>query len=897
MWNRPRADAMKSKPGSKKKIRSAGEIPVGKLTPMLRQYLRAKESCPDSILMFRMGDFFEMFFEDAVDAAPILDITLTSREAGSAGRVPMCGVPYRAVDSYIAKLIRAGRTVSICDQVEDPKTAKKLVKREVVRTITAGTVVEPNLLDAAESNYLCAIATGNGTTGLAFVDLSTGEFLATELVHADGDDALRNELARMRPAECLIPADLEEEHPVRRLAADLDEIRFQRRDTEGFGPAEARRNLMEHYRVQSLHGFGIEDWPAATVAAGIALVYIEETQRSAVPHLRHIRAYSPGNYVTVDANTQRTLELTETRVDRKKRGSLLGVMDKTLSAPGGRMMRSWILRPLRDVSAIQARLDAIEQLIESPRTIMQLRDALQGMPDTERLLSRLGCRTGTARDLRAMVSVLERVPTLRDLLVGFSSPMLSTVCAALDDMPELRSLIDRAVVAEPPAMVTEGGMIGEGYNEELDRLKDLVQGGKGWIATLQRDEIERTGIASLKVGYNKVFGYYIEVSKANTHLVPEDYIRKQTLVNAERYVTPALKEREEEIVTAQDRINDLERQLFEELRDRVCADAQSILATAEAAATCDVLTALATVAGERNYCKPVVTDDYDVRIVNGRHPVLEAVLPAGSFVPNDTRFNLGENEMLIITGPNMAGKSTYLRQVALIVLMTQMGSYVPADSAEIGVVDQVFTRAGAADDIVRSQSTFMVEMNETAHILNCATRRSLLVLDEIGRGTSTFDGISIAWAVAEHLATSIGCKTLFATHYHELTELSRTLDTSRNLNVAVREWEDKVVFLYRVVDGAADHSYGIQVARLAGLPESVIERSRRILESLEHEGEQLREAARAGRSGPRTVQMLLFGDPQPSPVETELEKLDPDILSPKEAIDSLYRLKKMLDSK
>ncbi len=880
-----------------KQIGSAAEIPTGKLTPMLRQYLRAKESCPDSILMFRMGDFFEMFFEDAIEAAAILDITLTSRDAGGAGRVPMCGVPHRMVDSYIAKLIKAGKTVSICDQIEDPKKAKKLVKRDIVRIVTPGTVVDSRLLDAGQSNYLCAIAPGDGRTGLAFVDLSTGEFIAAELSDTeDGVDALRNEFERMQPAECLVPDGLDEQHPVRRLVVEFPDTQFRPRNAREVRHADAYRRLTEQYRVQSLHGFGLEQKPLAVVAAGMALEYLGDTQRAALPHLRHVHAYSPSSYVIVDANTRRTLELTETRVGGKKRGSLLGVLDKTLTAPGSRMLRRWILRPLRDTGSIRRRLDAIEELLDAPQTLMQVRDALRGLPDTERLLSRLGCRTGTARDLRAMVTVLARLPALRELLDGCASPLLAAVRDGLDDLPQLRSLLDRAVVDEPPAVTTEGGMIREGYNDELDRLKQLVQGGKGWIAELQRAEIERTGIASLKVGYNKVFGYYIEVSKANADLVPEDYIRKQTLVNAERYVTPALKEREEEIITAQERTNELERELFDELRDRVCAASQQILATAEATATCDVVAALATVASEKNYCKPTVTDGYDVRIVNGRHPVLEDVMPAGSFVPNDTSFEQGVNEMLIVTGPNMAGKSTYLRQVALIVLMAQMGSYVPADAAEIGVVDQVFTRAGAADDIVRAQSTFMVEMNETAHILNCATERSLVVLDEIGRGTSTFDGISIAWAVAEYLANKTGCKTLFATHYHELSELSRTLDTSRNLNVAVREWEDKVVFLYRVVNGAADHSYGIQVARLAGLPQEVIDRSQRILESLEQEGEHLREAARAGHRGPRPVQMMLFGEPVPSQIEAELEKLDPDILSPKEAQDAIYRLRELLDS-
>jgi len=884
---------------SKKKITSASQIPVGRITPMMRQYMHAKESCPDSILMFRMGDFYEMFFEDAIEAAPILDITLTSREAGSAGRVPMCGVPYRAVDSYIARLIKAGKAVSICDQVEDPKTAKTLVRREIVRTVTPGTVVDPQLLDAGAGNYLCAIAAGDGRTGLAFVDLSTGEFIATELSEADGDgddDALRSEFARMRPAECLVAQQTAEHERIRRLAAEFPDTQFQPHVSKGVGAGDARRRIADHYGVESLHGFGLEDLPQATVAAAMAIDYLEETQRGSLPHLRHVRAYSAGSYVTIDGNTQRTLELVETRADRKKRGSLLGVLDGTLTAPGGRMLRRWILRPLRDVPSIRLRLDAVEELLDSPQALMRLRDRLRGLPDLERVLSRLGCRSGTARDLRALATVLDRVPELRKMLGDFSSSRLAALCTALDDMPELRSLIDRAVVDEPPAVVTEGGMIRDGYDEELDRLKELVRGGKGWIAALQRQEIERTGIASLKVGYNKVFGYYIEVSKANAERVPEDYIRKQTLVNAERYVTPALKEREEEIVTAQERTSELERRLFDELRDRVCALAQRILATAEAVATCDVLTTLASVAAEKNYCKPVVTEGYGVRIVNGRHPVLEDVMAAGSFVPNDTSFEQGSSEMLLVTGPNMAGKSTYLRQVALVVLMAQMGSYVPAECAEIGVVDQVFTRAGAADDIVRSQSTFMVEMNETAHILNCATDRSLVVLDEIGRGTSTFDGISIAWAVAEHIATVVRCKTLFATHYHELTELSRTLDTARNLNVAVREWEDKVVFLYRVVDGAADHSYGIQVARLAGLPQRVIDRAHRILESLEREGEHLREAARSGRTGPRAVQTLLFGDPQPSNVETELEKIEPDALSPKQAQDTLYRLKKLLDS-
>ena len=890
------------------------DVSEARLTPMLRQYLQAKAECPDSLLFFRMGDFYEMFFEDAIEASRILGLALTSRDGiDKQDRVPMCGVPYRTVDTYVAKAIKAGRTITICDQIEDPKEAKGIVKRAVIRTITPGTVIEPNLLEETSNNYLGALTCREGKAGIAFVDVSTGEFLAAQ-IDCDIERTLFDELTRMAPAEVLIseefaaPAKTEGERGRRgkgekeradslvdpatliaRLRKRFDGISFTNRPGDDFDPRAARDGLLDQFGLTTLKGLGLEDAPEATACAGAVLAYVKGTQRETAPHLRFPRCYSPSSFVVLDGNTQRNLELVESLADKRRQGTLLNVLDRTLTSMGGRKLRHWILHPLVDVAAIRARLDAVEELFQNAEVRLELKEILKDVADLERLLGRLTSKTGNARDVKALGRSLEQVPRLRAALRAAATQLLAGLRDGMDELTDVAAWIEAAIVDEPPLPITDGGLFKDGYSEELDHLRSLVRGGRDWIATLQREEIARTGIPNLKVGYNKIFGYYIEVSRGNTNLVPSDYERKQTLVNAERYVTPTLKAREEEIVTAQERMQKIEYDLFAALRDRISDQARRIQETADAVATIDALLSLADTAAAKNYCKPDVNDSNVIHVRDGRHPVVEDLMSRGEFVPNDALLDPSVAFLQIVTGPNMAGKSTYLRQVALITLMAQVGSFVPAAEAHIGVVDRIFTRVGASDNLVRGESTFMVEMIETASILNTATERSLLVLDEIGRGTSTFDGISIAWSVAEHIHDHIRAKTLFATHYHELTDLANKLERARNLNVAVREWNDKVVFLYRIVEGGADHSYGIQVAKLAGLPPKVLERARTILESLE-----------AGNQASVGLpqQMYLFGSQppaEPNPLEKELESVEVDTLSPRDALDLLYHLKHLMN--
>jgi len=862
------------------------DVPDNKLTPMLRQYIQAKAEAKDSILFFRMGDFFEMFFEDALEAAPLLGLALTTRDGDDKDvHVPMCGVPYRAVDGYVSRLLKAGKTVTICDQIEDPKEAKGVVKRAVVRTVTPGTITQPELLDETTNNYLAALCCDGNRAGLAFVDVSTGEFLAAQ-VEQDIERTLTDELTRMAPTE-LLASNLDEPI-VARLRARFSDVAVSARPSDDFDSKSARERLLDHFDLRTLKGVDLEDAPQALACAGAALAYVQETQRECAPQLRLPRRYSPSGFVVLDGNTQRNLELVESLQDKSRRGTLLSVLDLTLTSMGGRKLRHWILHPLVEVAAIQARLRAVEDLYDRGELRLRAKEVLKGMADLERLLGRLTAKSGHARDAKALGQSLERVPALRAVLTDVDAPLLRDVLGAMDDLDDVSGWIATALVNDPPLAVTEGGLFKDGYDEELDRLRSLVRGGKDWLAALQRDEIARTNIPNLKVGYNKVFGYYIEVTKSYLHLVPDDYQRKQTLVNAERFVTPSLKAREEEIVTAQERMQKLEYDLFVAFREKICAEARRIQETADSVATIDVLLSLAEAAAANQYRKPEVDDSGDLRIRDGRHPVVEALMPRGQFVPNDVVLDPKRAELLIVTGPNMAGKSTYLRQVALIVVMAQIGSFVPAAEAQIGVVDRVFTRVGASDNLVRGESTFMVEMIETANILNCATDRSLLVLDEIGRGTSTYDGISIAWSVAEHIHDRVRAKTLFATHYHELTELGNKLERAKNVNVAVREWGGKVIFLYRIQDGGADHSYGIHVAKLAGLPPNVLARAREILESLESGN-----AAAVGLP----QQMYLFGaaaSPEPSAAEKELEAVDPDHLSPRDAQELVYHLKHLL---
>lgn len=864
------------------------DIAPHKLTPMLRQYVQAKAESGGSILFFRMGDFYEMFFEDALVASEILGLTLTSRDgADKHERIPMAGVPFRAVDGYIARLIKAGKTVTLCDQVEDPKEAKGIVKRDIIRTITPGTVMAPDLLEDRSNNYLGAIHVHGGNAGLAFIDMTTGEFLTAHIV-SGAEHTIVDELTRMAPVEVLV-AEAIDAPWIERLRSRFPSTVFTSRPEVDFDAGYGRDLVQDQFGLSTVKGIALHDAPEALAAAGAVLAYLKQTQRETLPHLRLPRRYSPSGYVVLDGNTQRNLELVESMMDKSKRGTLLGVLDRTCTSMGGRKLRQWILHPLLDVHAIEARLNAVEALYEAAETRLELREALRGVADLERLLSRLTSKSGNARDLKALGQSLLRVPTVKAALHTIDAALLAETRDGMDALQDVAVTIDDAIVDEPPLTIMEGNLFKDGHNAELDRMRDLVRGGRDWIATLQREESARTGISTLKVGYNKVFGYYIEVSKGQAANVPPDYERKQTLVNAERYVTPQLKSREEEIVHAQETMQRLEYDLFATLRDGVSAEARRIQETADAVATIDVLLSLAEVAASKAFRKPAVHAGGDIRIADGRHPVVEDLMPRGEFVPNDIILEREKASMLIVTGPNMAGKSTYLRQVALITLMAQIGSFVPAAEAAIGVVDRIFTRVGASDNLVRGESTFMVEMIETANILNTATERSLLVLDEIGRGTSTFDGISIAWSVAEHIHDHIGAKTLFATHYHELTDLGSKLQHAKNINVAVRDWGGKVVFLYRIVDGGADHSYGIQVAKLAGLPDGVITRAREILQSLE--------SGNPASSG-LPQQMYLFGSAEPaepSQAEKELEAVDPDHLSPKEAHEFLYHLKHLLN--
>ena len=856
---------------------------------MVRQFLKAKAEAGDSLLFFRMGDFYELFFEDALEASELLGLTLTSRDGTDKDRrVPMCGVPVRAVDTYIARLIRTGRTVTICEQMEDPRHAKGIVRRAVIRTVTPGTVLDPDLLDERSNNFLAALfPMAQDRAGLACTDVTTGEVSFTEL----GDPVVMtalDELARLRPAELLVPdgCAIPWLDAIRRR---FPEMTLTARPADHFEPLTAREEIVRFYGLGTLKGIGLEDLPTARGALGALIRYVTQTQRDSVPTLRLPRRYDQAGWMVLDASSQRNLELTANLLDGGRRGTLLSVLDRTLTPMGSRLLRQWILRPLAEPTGIRHRLDAVEVLVENHGVRSAVRDTLRGCPDLERLLARISARSGNARDVAALGAALERMPRIRELLSDLNAELIQQLTADLDPLEDLCGAIRATLADEPPVTLNEGGLIRDGRDAELDHLRELVRGGRDWIARLQAEERERTGIPKLKIGYNRVFGYYIEVSASYAGQVPPDYQRKQTLAGAERYVTPALKQREEELLNAQERINAREYELFCALRDTVSAQAARIQTAASILAAVDSLASLAETAILKDYRKPQIDESGILDIRDGRHPVVEDLAPPGTFVPNDLHLDVDGKRMLILTGPNMAGKSTYLRQAALITVMAQMGSFVPAASARIGIVDRVFTRVGASDNLARGESTFMVEMIETAAILNAATPRSLIVLDEIGRGTSTFDGISIAWAVAEYLHDRVGARTLFATHYHELTELGNRLHHVKNVNVEVREYNGTVVFLYRIAEGGADHSYGIHVAQLAGLPRDVISRARVILESLE-----------SGNPAPAGMpeQLWLFppaaATAEPSAVELELERVNPDSLTPREAHELLYRLKELM---
>lgn len=799
-------------------------------TPMMAQYRRIRADLPpDTILFFRLGDFYEMFFDDAKAASAILDIALTQRQG-----VPMCGVPYHSAEMYVAKLLRAGLKIAVCDQMEDPATAKGIVRREVTRIITPGTLLEEQALESSRNNYLVAIAPDAGRYGLASLDLSTGEFWVEE---AQDADALRRALAHLAPAECVVPESLRDDPSLRSLVLQANAI-LTGHDDWTFDADSATDLLTRHFRVHSMDGFGVADCPLGLRAAGGALHYVQTALRRPVDHIRSLRVRRADDHMRLDEVTLRNLDVVESSAGGGRAATLLGVLDATRTPMGARRLRAWLMRPLVRAEAIRARHDAVECLTRARGALSDLREALAQIKDLERLIARLNAGTGNARDARALGRSLEALPQVKELLGQLNAPLLAELNAQIEPRADLAAEIDRALVEEPPAALKEGGLFKPGYHAELDALRDAATKGKQWLVEYQQREIERTGIPSLKVRHNSVFGYYIEVTKANLDKVPPDYIRKQTIANGERFITPQLKEYETRILGAQEKAVALEYELFQSLRQRIASETEPIQRAADAIAQVDALASFADRALARRYVRPAITDALTLRLKESRHPVIEALPGAERFVPNDALLDGDQNQLILITGPNMAGKSTFIRQVALIVIMAQAGSFVPCDEAEIGIVDRVFTRVGASDDLSRGRSTFMVEMQETANILNNATPRSLIVLDEIGRGTSTFDGISIAWAVAEYLHNNpqVKARTLFATHYHELTDLALTLRGVKNYNVLVRESADRIAFIRRIVPGAAEKSFGIHVARLAGLPAEVIARANEILRNLE-EGE------------------------------------------------------------
>ncbi|MCC7420953.1 MAG: DNA mismatch repair protein MutS [Planctomycetaceae bacterium] len=911
-----------------------------KLTPMMERYLEVKGQNPGAILLFRMGDFYELFFEDAEIAARILGLTLTSRDKGSPNPIPMAGFPYHALENYLQKLIQSGCRAAICEQVEDPKQAKGMVKREVTRVVTPGTITDDELLDPRENNFLASVSPaetrhGKKMLGLAWLELSAGRFVATEIE----PHHLRDELARLRPAECVVP-----EHPGRdpnlsSLGA-IERMLLTERAPWCFSKPECHKLLLGHFETSTLDGFDIEADSPAVTAAGALLQYVEETQRSVLAHVTTLEPYRRGTNLLIDEATRRSLELTRTLRDGKREGTLLSVIDETTTPMGARLLAEWLGNPLTDVDGINRRLDAVGELASDPVLCQELRSSLQTIYDLQRLTARVATGRASPRDLGSLAQTLAVLPKLKAKLTARRSDLLCDLERRLDLCDEARADIELALVDEPPLGITDGGMIRSGLNPNLDELRDLARGGKEWMARYQAQEIERTRIPNLKVGFNKVFGYYLEVTAAQAAKVPADYIRKQTLKNQERYITPELKEYEDKVLRAEERALALEQELFHALRVRVARDCGRLQRTAAALAEIDVLTGLAVLAVSRRYCRPEIVDEPILDIRDGRHPVVERLQPSGEFVPNDVVLGVegglrdGETEglrdkdterhdaddvgsnssslrpsispslnpslstgrMQLITGPNMAGKSTYIRQAALLTVLAQIGSFVPASSARIGIADRIFARVGASDELSKGQSTLMVEMTETARILNAATARSLVILDEIGRGTSTYDGISLAWAITEYLHDVVCCRTLFATHYHELTELTQTLPQTSNWNVAVREHGDGIVFLHRIIPGAADKSYGIQVARLAGVPRDVVDRARVILETLENDH---LDASGKVKIPPRPKkrsrlrQKSLFIE-ESHPVVDHLRGLDLDGMSPEAALEKLHELRRAI---
>ena len=875
------------------------------LTPMMQQYMAIKEQYKDCILFYRLGDFYEMFYDDALTASRELEITLTGKNCGQEERAPMCGVPYHAVDVYLNKLVAKGYKVAICEQAEDPKQAKGIVKREVIRIVTPGTNLSQQALDEGRNNYLMCLVYDDNQFGLAITDISTGDFYTTEVATLK---ELYDEIHRFSPSEIICNDSFY------MSGASLDDFKDRLHvsvstlDTWYMDEAVSVQKIKEHFKVASLDGLGLTDFPSGTLAVGALLLYLYETQKNTLDNLTKITPYRSGGYMIIDSATNRNLELIETLREKQKKGSLLWVLDKTKTAMGARLMRNWIEQPLIEKKKITARQDAVEELYNDMITREEIREYLNAVYDLERLVTRISYRTANPRDLIAFKTSLGMIPPVKQLLSQAKSAELKEIDERMDCLKDIYDLIEKSIQDEPPIMIREGGMIKEGYNEDVDKFRLSRTEGKTWLAELEAREKEKTGIKNLRVRYNKVFGYYLEVTNSYKELVPEDWTRKQTLANAERYITPELKELEDMILGAEDKLAALEYDLYCEVRDSIGEQVVRIQETAKAIAHLDVLASLACVAQSNDYVRPSINTKGVIDIQGGRHPVVEKMNNNQMFIDNDTYLDNKNHRISIITGPNMAGKSTYMRQSALIVLMAQIGSFVPAKSANIGIVDRIFTRVGASDDLASGQSTFMVEMTEVANILRNATSRSLLILDEIGRGTSTFDGLSIAWAVVEHISNPklLGAKTLFATHYHELTELEGKLDSVNNYCIAVREQGDDIIFLRKIIRGGADKSYGIQVARLAGVPDSVIDRAKEISSWLEEtdvtdkaKNLQVRTSAKkkevVREAVPAEKQMSLFDIyPADHPVLKELAGLDVSNMTPIQALNTLYELQKRL---
>ena len=877
------------------------------LSLMMVHYCQTKCAYKDSILFYRLGDFYEMFFEDAKTVSRELELTLTGKDCGLSERAPMCGIPYHAAETYINRLIDKGYKVAICEQVEDPKTAKGIVKREVTRVVTPGTNLNMQELDEGKNNYLMAIVCVGDHFGVSTADITTGDCYVTEI---DEERKLWDEINKFLPAEIIC------NDAFLVSGVDVDDLRNRLHisvfalESWYFGDDLCKQTLLEHFKISSLEGLGLADYDSGVIAAGSLFRYLLDTQKNTMEHMNKIIPYTTERYMVIDSSSRRNLELVETLREKQKRGSLLWVLDKTKTAMGARMLRSFVEQPLIDADAINERLDAVTELNMQAMLREEIREYLNPVYDLERLVSRISYRSANPRDLLAFKMSLEMIPHIKNLLANFTSPLLVRINEQMDGLEDLYTLLEASITEDPPLAVKEGGIIREGYNEQVDTYRNSKTQGKSWLAQLEAEEKEKTGIRNLKIKYNKVFGYYLEVTNSFKNLVPEYYTRKQTLTNAERYITPKLKELEDMILGAEDKLFALEYDLFCQVREELAAQIPRIQETAKAIAQLDVYASLSVVAQRNNYVRPTVNTKGVIDIKNGRHPVVEKMINNDMFIANDTYLDNGSKRVSVITGPNMAGKSTYMRQTALIVLMAQIGSFVPAEKAKIGVVDRIFTRVGASDDLASGQSTFMVEMTEVANILRNATAKSLLILDEIGRGTSTFDGLSIAWAVIEHISNTklLGAKTLFATHYHELTELEGKIPGVNNYCIAVKERGDDIVFLRKIVKGGADKSYGIQVAKLAGVPDSVLDRAKELVDELVHTDitstfKDLAENSR--KTKPKAVhydevdleQISLFDTVQDQDIIEELKNLDITMLTPMDAMNTLYRLQNKLKNR